>query len=252
MNYFNRLKTNIHLKKVFSLMMIIIITLGYSLINVMLGPINVQAAVGDYTPISINIPANNTVGANSSVTGTTVDGENLTITRVTSLTDMTPIPFKTSGTTGDVLVQNADLSTNWTSGGTTPALSSVPPYIRFDSRDNNPNTLENSYVVKFTFASPVLDPVFTFSGTANKTMVSNVEANLIASKLVTDASSGGTDGTNTLPVPTATDITNGVVFTGSNGTDRFNGSLLLKGYQTEFVVSMNPTTNVGGLVQKWC
>ncbi len=208
------------------------------------------------TAYTLTTPATNQAGSNSSVTGSCSGVNNVTITRV----DLSgnPVNFRTLGNAATLqlaLVVNTDNSTNWASGGTSPVFSTIPTYIRFDSRDNfgypsvTPTFLPiaNRYRLKFDFSPASTNPVINFSGTANREIVALVPATVITPVLALDGSTGGrvSPGGALLPSPTFTLISNGVRFTGSHGSDRYNVGLQLTGSISSAIVELTELVDVG-------
>jgi hypothetical protein len=213
------------------------------------------------TPYVLTTPAINEAGVNSSVTGSCGGGNTVTITRVDLAGN--PLNFRTVGATATLqlpLVVNTDQSTNWTAGGTSPVYGTVPTYVRFDSRDNfaypavTPTLLpaQNRYRLQFTFSPATTNPVINFSGTANREIVALVPATVTPSVpvLALDGSTGGrfTTGGTFLPSPTYTLITNGIRFTGSHGSDRYNVGIQLTGSITTAIIELSELTDVGSWV----
>ncbi len=176
----------------------------------------------------LDVPAINTGGANTSVTGTMPDGNTFTIERVDPVTG-NPVPFRQNSNTGDPLVVIGESSTNFAAGGTQPGVAGAFEMVKFDARDNPNNTPGDPLSFVITFDTPQTNPVINISGTANRIITTDVPSTLNPGAAVYLNNSG---------TAVVSAITNGVQIIGDHTLDAATMSLTIDGTVTSVTLTL--------------
>jgi len=182
-----------------------------------------------------DIPANNTGGGTSTVTGTMPDGTTFTITRVDPNDNTTPINIRQNTNTGNPAVNTTGSGTNFGAGGTTPALTSSTEFLSFDARDSASNTLATTPIVfQIDFAAPQTGAVLNFSGTSNRSVVTSVPSTLVSSTVYQDSNGDAA----------VAAVTNGFEISGDHTADLANVGLQLDGSVSSVLVTITEIADV--------